>query len=258
MTRSLIDAVNENGRATFIKLADHISAAETRHFGAITGVSAGIPSPVYNQLFAFEAPTRDNLNAAVKWMRSREVPFWLTLPESLVEADAVSPGEFDLTESDEIAPGMAMAALTEIPANDTAASITEVTDADALEQFTQVFAEVFGMPGTLSKQANPESMLEDPDIELFVGRIDEQAVACGQLVKTDDVAGVYSIGVTEEFRRRGLGEAMTWKTLRAGREAGCEVGALQSSEMAHSLYQKMGFETVTNYHHYEPVSRKHD
>lgn len=34
------------------------------------------------------------------------------------------------------------------------------------------------------------------------------------------MAGVYTIGVVEEFRRQGIGEAMNWAVLRAGREAG--------------------------------------
>ena len=68
------------------------------------------------------------------------------------------------------------------------------------------------------------------------------------------VAGVYTIGVVEEYRRQGLGEAMTGAVLRAGRDAGCQVGVLQSSEMGYPLYRSMGFETVVTYHHFEPAT----
>lgn len=254
MTRDLLAAVNDNQRATFLKFADHVAGAETRQFGSITGVSLGFPAPLYNQLFAFEAPAPENLDAGVEWLAGRDVPFWLTLPESVAETDTVRPGEFGLVESDEVAPGMALASLAGIPETDTAASIAEVTDPEALAEFARIFAAVFGMPEPLARRAYPESMLDDPDMGLFVGRVEDRAVACGQFVRTDDVAGIYSIGVTEEFRRQGLGEAMTWETLRAAREAGCEVGALQSSEMAYPLYQRMGFGTVTTYRRYEPES----
>lgn len=254
MARKLRAAVDDNYRETFLKFADHVASAATRQFGSITGVSLGFPAALYNQLLAFERPARERLDAAVEWMASRDVPFWLTVPEAVAASNAVAPGEMGLVESDEVAPGMAMASLTEIPATDTAASITEVTDADALDAFIQVFATVFGLPEDLAQHAYPASMLADPDIRLFVGHIDERAVACGQLVKTDEVAGVYSIGVAEGFRRQGLGEAMTWEVLRAGRNAGCKVGTLQSSEMAHSLYQRMDFETVTTYHRFEAES----
>jgi ribosomal protein S18 acetylase RimI-like enzyme len=254
MTRDLLEVVNESGRETFQKLAGHVDGAETRQFGAITGVSTGFPAPVYNQLIAFEAPASDDLQAGVEWMDGRDVPFWFSLPESVAETDAVTPSAFDLIENDEIAPAMALPSLTDIPANSTPASIAEVTDSNALQEFIQIFSDVFGMPEPLAERAHPESMLDDPDMGLFVGRIDEQPVACGHLVKTDEVAGVYSIGVVEESRRQGIGEAMTWAVLRAGRDAGCDIGALQSSEMAYSLYQTMGFETVTRYHRYESES----
>lgn len=68
------------------------------------------------------------------------------------------------------------------------------------------------------------------------------------------MAGVYSVGVVEAFRRRGIGEAMTRAVLRAGREAGCRVAVLQSSEMGRPLYERMGFETVVTYHHFEPAT----
>jgi ribosomal protein S18 acetylase RimI-like enzyme len=78
--------------------------------------------------------------------------------------------------------------------------------------------------------------------------------ASGLLVQSGHVAGVYTIGVVEEFRRRGIGEAMTWEVLRTGRDAGCRVGVLQSSEMGYPLYERMGFGTVVTYHHFEPAT----
>jgi predicted acetyltransferase len=72
-------------------------------------------------------------------------------------------------------------------------------------------------------------------------------------MQSGDVAGVYSIGVVEEFRRRGIGDAMSRAVLRAGHEAGCQVGVLQLSEMGYPLYEQLGFETVVTYHQFEPA-----
>lgn len=171
MARDLVSDVNENG-GTLLKFADHVADAETRQFGSITAVSIEIPSPVYNQLMVFEIPTRENLAAGVKWMASRDVPFWLSMPEAIAESNAVMPEEVALVESDEIAPGMAMASITDIPTTDTDASLNEATDADALEAFIRVFAEAFGVPEHLAEQLYPASILDDPDIRLFVARLD--------------------------------------------------------------------------------------
>ena len=76
------------------------------------------------------------------------------------------------------------------------------------------------------------------------------------MFRTGDTAGVYSIGVVEGYRRRGIGRAMTLAVLRLGRDAGCRIGVLQSSEMGYPLYEAMGFESVETYHHFEPVTQQ--
>lgn len=254
MVSNNVARLNAHGRSAFEKLADHVSDAEVARFGPLTAVSVGIPAPIYNQIFTFEVPARGELEAAVSWMANRDVPFWVTVTEPLVEDVGDQIAESGLTKAEEVNPGMIMPSLAEIPSNETDAAISTVTDADLLDEFIETFATVFETPLKYARQSNPSSLLEDEDIRMFIGRIDGEAVACGQFVRTGDVAGVYGVGVREKFRRQGIGEAMTWAVLRAGREAECQIGALQSTEIAYSLYQRMGFETVVSYHHFEPTS----
>ena len=48
---------------------------------------------------------------------------------------------------------------------------------------------------------------------------------------------------------------MTWAAVEAGRARGCETVALQSTEMAFSMYEAMGFRTVVSYAVFkEPVT----
>lgn len=252
MASTHVARLNAHGRSAFIKLTDHLPDAKVERFGGLTAVRTGVPVPIYNQVFTFDAPTRDELEAAVSWMGERDAPFWVTVPEPLAEAVGNQVAEFDLVEAEVVNPGMVMSSLAEIPPNETIADISEVTDSEMLDEFIELFASVFEAPVEIAQQVNPPSLLDDADIRMFLGYVDGKAVACGRLVRTDDVAGVYAIGVDEEVRRRGIGETMSWTVLRAGRDAGCEIGALQSSEMAYSLYQRMGFETATTYHHFEP------
>lgn len=247
-------SVNTNGRETFRTLASHVEGAATEQFGDVTAVSVGLPAPVYNQVMVLEEPVAADLEAAVDWMRDREVPFRVTVTEPHRTSVADLGERLDLVDPGETMPGMALASLADSRENETDARIEAVTDEDALAAFVDVFGAVYEAPTELAARASPASMLEDPDIELFVGRVDGEAVACGQLVRTGDVAGVYNIGVREGFRRRGIGEAVTWEVLRAGRDAGCDVGALQSSDMAVSLYERMGFERVVTYHLFFPES----
>lgn len=247
--------VNAHGRSAFEKLADHITDAEVARFGPLTAVSCGIQAPVFNQIFTFETPAREDLEAAVSWMAKQDAPFWVTVTEPLLDDVSEHVTEVSLTKAEEVHPGMILTTLAEVPPNETVADVSEVTDPDLLDAFIDVLARGFGMPLELSRQANPPSLLDEEDVRMFIGRVDGEPVAGGMLIRTDDVAGVYNIAVDEKFRRQGIGEAMTWAVLRAGRNSGCEVGALQSSEMAYTLYQRMGFETAVNYHHFEQSSK---
>lgn len=257
MTRNLVADVNDNLASTFTNLADNVPNGETRSFGPIIGASSGIPARIYNRVFVFSRPSQDDLAAAVAWLADRDVPAAVSVADPVI--DDVEPlaadvglvrGGNDWPESE---PGMAMDSLDEIPPNETKADIVEVTTSEELDAFIAVATSVFGMPHEIAEQVY-QAAFEAASNRLFLARVASQPAACGQLVQSEDVAGVYTIGVTEKFRRQGIGEAMSWQVLRAGREAGCHVGVLESSEMAFSLYEKMGFETVVTYHHFEPAT----
>lgn len=256
MTRNLTAAVNDNQVSCFRALATHAPNGDTRQFGSTTAVSVGVPTPIYNRIFAFDPLSDEELMTAVAWMEDRQLPFAVTVTESAldtVESLAPDVGLELSAEAPQPEPGMALPSLAEIPPNETAANIVKITDDAGLDEFIAVASRVFELDRDICRQVNSDSLLEDAEMGMFLGRVDGQAAACGRLVQTGDLAGVYAIGVIEEYRRRGIGAAMTWVVLRAGREAGCHVGVLSSSEMAYPLYQQMGFETVVNYYHFVPT-----
>ena len=248
----LVAAANENLRRAFGVLADEARSGEYRRFGPITVASAGVPVPLFNRVFALETPPVDELSAAVAWMADRDLPFWVTTTDPALEVVENHCAKLGLEKTAEH-PGMAMASLDEIPSHDPVVEIAEVTDTDEREQFSTVMASAFDLPLDVVAQVDRAALSAD-GVRLFLGRVDGRPAASGLLIRCEHAAGVYSIGVIEEFRRRGIGEAMSWAVLRAGREAGCKVGVLQSSEMGSPLYERMGFETVVTYHQFEPTA----
>ena len=251
MTRDLTTDLNENLRRTIDKLAEAATLGDSRQFGPVTASSAGVPVPLFNRVFVFDDPPPDDLSAAVGWMAERDVPFWVTVTDTVVEGITNHLADLDLVKAGE-EPCMAMATLDEVPPRDSVVDISEVSAPDEVEDCSTVSAPAaFATP----KDVEPigQAALVADDMRVFLGRVDGHPAASGLLAQSGDVAGVYGIAVVEEFRRQGIGEAMTWEVLRAGREAGCRVGVLQSSEMAYSLYKKMGFETLVTNHLFVPA-----
>lgn len=242
--------VSRNLRVTFEALAGHSDEGAVEEFGSIRAVSAGVPTPTFNRVFVFEPFETPDLQAAIDWFTDRGDPFWVTAVESLHGAIEEAFGERRYETSDPPQPGMGRDLPGELPAPDTEAAIEVVSRGSGLDAWASVAASVFEFSPATNRLITPTSVLEDEDLAYLVGWVDGHPAACGLLSLDGSVAGVYVIGVDDEYRRRGIGEAMTWGVLREGRKRGAEVGVLQSTQRGYPLYEKMGFETVVEFRHF--------
>lgn len=252
MPRDFIADANENWVTAFRSIADH-AGGQTRSFGDVTAVSSGIPVPFFNPVYVFEPPVEADVDDAISWVARRGAPFRVVVAEpALTETEPII-ARHGLERAGGALPGMALASLKELPRAASPVDIEPVTSAEDVAGFAVVVSATYRMPMELAEQIPTEAMATDERMTPLLGRVDDEPVACGLLVRTGDVAGVYAICVTEPFRRQGIGEAMSWAVLRAGRDAGAEVGGLQSTEMAYSVYERMGFETIVEYHPFHPA-----
>lgn len=253
MCRDVVAAANENWETAFRKLAAYRPEGTSRTFGSLTAISTGVQVPLFNPVFVFEPPAREDLVAAVQWMADREAPFQVTVADTALDGMDDLAADLGLEAASDPMSGMVLDTLDDIPDQGDAAAIAMLTDTDEMDAFADVTAAAFDMPLAVARQLSPSEVVADSEMEAFLTRVNGEAVGCGLLVTSGDVAGVYNIGVIEAYRRRGIGEALTWAVLRAGREAGCSLGVLQSSEMGYPVYERMGFETVVDYHRFHPA-----
>lgn len=253
MSAPLLDASNHNLAAGTAQLADLSATGGARRFGPVLAAASDVPIPIFNRAIVFEPPARDDLSDAVAWLCDHGNPFWVTADDATADAVADLAPSLGLDEGAATQPGMALASLADLPAPSDRIDVEVVDDPESLATWAAVSGEVFGLPEPLRSEFPPAAVLDEPADTLLLGRVDGEPVGTGLTVVSEDVAGVYTIAVVESHRRQGLGEELTWATLRAGRDAGCRVGVLQSSEMGYSLYERMGFETVVTYRHFAPV-----
>lgn len=249
-----IHLANENYCFAFERLSTLIDSGDVARFGPITATSLGTDIAAFNRIFALDAAPREEIEAAVDWIHDHGRPFWLTTTgdrRAEVEEIATSLGLVDAEESQ---PGMVLKSLESIPERSSDVSIEVVTDEDDLAEMVDVFSAAFEVPSDIARTLTPSAALQDDTVTFLIGRVEGQCVSTGTLVTHDDVAGVYSIATVEDFRGRGIGTDLTWEVLRQGRDDGCELGVLQSSEIGYSVYRKMGFETVVEYHMFAPTS----
>lgn len=227
--------------------ASRMTGTDPYQSGPITAASSGAPYPMANNVFIFEPPSSDELEEAVSWMREQEVPFWVNVADDALPTIEDFADDYGLQPRDMMLSGMLRPTLDELPTADSNAEISEVTTRDDLEAYFTVFDEVFDIQ--LEREL-PEEVDDSGtnNRSSYIGRVDGRPVATGATVWIDDVANVAGMAVLEEFRGRGIGTTICIEALQAAREAGCELATLESSPMAVSLYESLGFETHVNYH----------
>ena len=88
---------------------------------------------------------------------------------------------------------------------------------------------------------HPPAILEDPNMEMFLGRVNGRAVGAAMGYRTEDAIGVFGVTVVASARRRGYGAALTAAAMLP--DSGFPSVLAPSPEGA-PLYAKLGFERV--------------
>lgn len=125
--------------------------------------------------------------------------------------------------------------------------IEEVKDEAGLLAFKHVFVTSYEIPdwaGQAWVDASQTIGIGQTPWRIFVGYWHGQPVATNILFIGGGVAGLYGVATTPAARGQGIGAAISLYPLLLAREAGQQYGALFSTEMGLSVYQRIGFQLV--------------
>jgi ribosomal protein S18 acetylase RimI-like enzyme len=84
---------------------------------------------------------------------------------------------------------------------------------------------------------------------------DGRSVATGVAFDRQGDSGIYNVGTVEQFRRRGLGTAVTAVLLYDARDRGCTTATLQATPIAERIYARLGFDDAGQILEYSPGQR---
>jgi len=124
--------------------------------------------------------------------------------------------------------------------------IVEVRDADMLSEFERSFIDWYPLDrlrGSAHAPLFPPAALSR-ESRFWIGFADDRPVTVAAACVTDGVVGVYAVATAPEARGRGYGAAITDIAAR------CDPALpslLQSSDLGFPVYQRLGFETVSQY-----------
>lgn len=249
-------------------LAAHVAYVQARTPGMhvedradLLLVDSGLPSDTFNKVLRARlepAGAGETIRAAVHHFRTRALPFtWWAGPLSqpdelprLLAAEGLLPAETEL--------GMAvrqqdLPARVEWPAG---LEIRRVEDAASLGHFAAINAANWEPPDPavdeFFRRGQPLLLEAGCPMRLYVGYLNGEPAASGELFLGGGAAGIHMVSTRREFRRRGIGCAMTWHCAAEGLAAGLDLAVLQASEEGAPVYARLGFQAVCRFTEYAP------
>jgi ribosomal protein S18 acetylase RimI-like enzyme len=243
----LAGAVDANYWQSF-KLLARACGAEVLEREGMLAVSTGLPVAMLNIGFVMR-PLGDpqaTLKEVVSFYDEKRLPFVVRVREGVDPESETASAALGLPYSDTV-PGMALYPVPPPPEPMQGLDIEQVSDSKRLRDYQRVAADGFGMPLEFVERLMGPAFLEIEGFESYLGTMDGEPVAVSSVFIDGAVAGVYNVATLQSYRRRGIGEGMTWRSVSRGREAGCAVATLQASELGKPVYERMGFRVVAPY-----------
>jgi GNAT superfamily N-acetyltransferase len=241
----LVADAHRNFVASYQKLVEHNTEGDVLEVGGAFAFVTGISRSLFNGCVVVGPTTSDQLERAIEWLRKRGLPHRLWIAEALAAGLAHIPLARGFEQDERPYPGMVLHPLPEPPSPAAGVTVAAV-DGSRLEEFVGIATEV-GFEPPVARRLFSRSFATDVDVQLFIGRLDGAPVGTSVAIRSGDVSGIYAVGTRRAARRHGVGTALTWAAVAAGRAWGCDLVVLQASEMGLPIYEAMGFRTVVTY-----------
>jgi ribosomal protein S18 acetylase RimI-like enzyme len=230
------------------------------HEGGATWFDTPLATVPYNGILRFQV-TEDVeplLDRIIAHFSARKVPYFFVHHPSCQPADypqrLINRG-FVLMDT---FTGMTMD-LLKLPAKTVLSADVEIRELNGQEELLDAYEMVAWRWEVPEEEipAHREMMSSfncgpESNFRCWIAYLNGEPVSKAILNLHGESAGVHGVSTKPEARGRGLARALTLECLHAGREAGYRMGMLHASNMAKSLYEKIGFEKVAEFHVYVP------
>ena len=146
------------------------------------------------------------------------------------------------------APGMYTERLTPASRPLPPLDIRPVADELTRNAFANVMSTAFEIPHSISMSVYGSPRAWNGSFQGYVGYSNGRAVTTAAVVITGDVVGLYSVATLPQHRRLGFAESIMRNVIEdARRSQGVSRMVLQATSSGLSLYEAMGYRSVTNF-----------
>ena len=229
---------------SMVQLADVVAGWRAATFGSVPAVCTGLPVAFLNTAMlplALHSGTAD-LEDALDWLAGQGLPYSAQLALGRDDA-AIGVVEARGLVAQATLPGMLLVPVAP-PQPPGDLSVRVVEDEHTRSHYADVLCAGFQMPRELVDPILDSVVPPPAGLGVLTGYIDGEPVATAMASVVGDTAAVFNVTTMPDRRRRGLGQAMTWRAIEYGVAHGCTAAALQSSPDGFGVYTAMGFRDV--------------
>jgi GNAT superfamily N-acetyltransferase len=257
-TATVVRAIEANELERFAYVSQ-LPGGELHRSSQLTWFLTGIPYLLFNGVLNARLPANDLEGSIARAMApfvARKLPmFWMTGPSTQPTDLGQRLLAAGLSDAGDLV-GMA-ADLTSVHEDGSAPpdfTIERVRDMGTLERWIGVLSTGFGYAADVGRsffEALSALELEARSPLLhYLGFVSGEPVATASAFLGAGVVGIYSVATLPEWRRQGIGAAMTLAPLRAARSAGYQMGILHAEPAGLSVYRRLGFRQYCTLHPY--------
>ncbi len=125
--------------------------------------------------------------------------------------------------------------------------VRPVFDAVTRKAFSEIMSVTFEIPAAVCSAIYGSDLAWSGALKGYVGYANGIPVTTAAAMLTGDVIGLYSVATLPSHRRMGYAEAIMRQVIE---RANVRATVLQSTRSGLSLYERMGYRSVTNFHVY--------
>lgn len=126
--------------------------------------------------------------------------------------------------------------------------VRPVADEPTRSAFAELMSIAFEIPHSVSMSVYGAERAWKGSFQGYVGYSNGRVVTTAAVVITGDIVGLYSVATLPQHRRLGFAEAIMRQVIQQAREKrGVSRTVLQATSSGLSLYEAMGYRTVTSF-----------
>ena len=255
---------------SFIPVIENTFFANGRYWGGLNSslyrsgsfwvMKTGIASADLNMVWNEKALIQDDLRSLEEIkinFQQAGLPFWCWVfprGRSQVTSEILQSAGFTFIDS--IPCMLVDLSRPEPDTHDRSLRIVQVQNEETLSLWEKVSFAGFDFPPETQHQyhrfVGAFNLQADSPQKFFLAYFNEQPVATSLLFLHENAAGIYFISTLAEFRRKGIGLAVTRAAMTASRLAGAQYATLQSSPGGLHVYRQAGFQEYCRVEVYGP------